>query len=238
MLIAPGGARRLARSARTRRRAPGCGPMGFEAGARRGAVPAGRRTGRSPRALVGWGAPERARATASAWPRAAAKLPAGTLRAGAGGRRARPGARGARLADGRLPLRPLPRRQAARASRSSAPTGVDAGADRADRRRRRRLAQDLINTPARDMGPEALEAAFVALAARHGAEVAGHARRGGAQGREPADDRGGRRRRGRAAAAARPRLGARGRAEGDAGRQGRLLRHRRARHQAGRARWG
>jgi leucyl aminopeptidase len=31
------------------------------------------------------------------------------------------------------------------------------------------LAQDLINTPARDMGPEALEAAFTALAARHGA---------------------------------------------------------------------
>jgi len=28
-----------------------------------------------------------------------------------------------------------------------------------------RLAQDLINTPARDMGPEALEAAFMALAA-------------------------------------------------------------------------
>ena len=34
-----------------------------------------------------------------------------------------------------------------------------------------RLAQDLINTPARDIGPEALEAAFVALAGRHGAEV-------------------------------------------------------------------
>lgn len=34
-----------------------------------------------------------------------------------------------------------------------------------------RLAQDLINTPARDMGPEALEAAFMALAARHGAEA-------------------------------------------------------------------
>ena len=33
-------------------------------------------------------------------------------------------------------------------------------------------AQELIDTPARDMGPEALEAAFVALAVRHGAEVA------------------------------------------------------------------
>jgi len=33
------------------------------------------------------------------------------------------------------------------------------------------LAQDLINTPARDLGPEALEAAFVALGGRHGAEV-------------------------------------------------------------------
>jgi leucyl aminopeptidase len=31
------------------------------------------------------------------------------------------------------------------------------------------LAQDLINTPARDLGPEALEAAFAALAGRHGA---------------------------------------------------------------------
>ncbi|MFO1142306.1 MAG: leucyl aminopeptidase family protein [Amaricoccus sp.] len=33
------------------------------------------------------------------------------------------------------------------------------------------LAQTLIDTPARDMGPEALEGAFVALAGRHGAEV-------------------------------------------------------------------
>ena len=32
------------------------------------------------------------------------------------------------------------------------------------------LAQDLINTPARDMGPEALEAAFAQLAERHGAD--------------------------------------------------------------------
>jgi leucyl aminopeptidase len=33
------------------------------------------------------------------------------------------------------------------------------------------LVLDLINTPARDLGPEALEAAFVSLARRHGAEV-------------------------------------------------------------------
>lgn len=33
------------------------------------------------------------------------------------------------------------------------------------------LAQDLINTPARDMGPEALEAAFLDLAARHDART-------------------------------------------------------------------
>ena len=33
------------------------------------------------------------------------------------------------------------------------------------------LARDLINTPARDLGPAALEAAFVALGAAHGAEV-------------------------------------------------------------------
>lgn len=34
-----------------------------------------------------------------------------------------------------------------------------------------KLAQDLINTPARDMGPEALESAFLSLAARHGAQT-------------------------------------------------------------------
>ncbi|UDL96101.1 leucyl aminopeptidase family protein [Lichenihabitans sp. PAMC28606] len=33
------------------------------------------------------------------------------------------------------------------------------------------LARDLVNTPANDLGPEALEAAAVALATRHGAEV-------------------------------------------------------------------
>lgn len=33
------------------------------------------------------------------------------------------------------------------------------------------LARDLINTPASDMGPDALEAAFRALGAEHGAEV-------------------------------------------------------------------
>ncbi len=33
------------------------------------------------------------------------------------------------------------------------------------------LARDLINTPANDLGPEALEAAFLALATRHGAEA-------------------------------------------------------------------
>ena len=61
----------------------------------------------------------------------------------------------------------LPRRRRRRAG----------GADRRLRRRWRRIS---INTPARDMGPEALEAAFVALGGRHGAEVAGDARQRGA----------------------------------------------------------
>ena len=51
-----------------------------------------------------------------------------------------------------------------------APDGVDAA--RVERiAAAARLVLDLINTPARDLGPEALEAAFVALARRHGAEV-------------------------------------------------------------------
>ncbi len=57
------------------------------------------------------------------------------------------------------------------------PDGVDAGRI-ARIAAAAALTQDLINTPARDMGPEALEAAFVALGARHGAAVA--VTRGGA----------------------------------------------------------
>jgi leucyl aminopeptidase len=48
------------------------------------------------------------------------------------------------------------------------PDGVDAGRV-ATIARAAAMAQDLINTPARDMGPDALETAFMALGARHGA---------------------------------------------------------------------
>ena len=97
------------------------------------------------------------------------------------------------------------------------------------------LGRDLINTPGSDMGPAELEAAVRALADRHGAKVEAivgddllarnfpmiHAV-GRASTRAPrlidlTWGRGGRR------------------ATRDAGRQGHLLRHRRARHQAGRA---
>ncbi len=50
------------------------------------------------------------------------------------------------------------------------PPGVD-GARVARLSAAAALAQDLINTPARDMGPGALEAAFADLGARHGAAV-------------------------------------------------------------------
>ena len=186
-------------------------------------------------ALAGWGAPERRR-DRFRLAAAAAKLPAGTWALAPVGVELDPGleALGWLMADYRFD------RYRAGKPRDLAlvgPEGVDAGPDRADRR-----------------GGAAGAGSDQHAGARHGAggaggglrrarrparrRGAGHARRRGAQGREPADDRGGRRRRGRAAAAARPRLGAGGRAEGDAGRQGRLLRHRRARHQAGRARWG
>ena len=71
-------------------------------------------------ALAGWGAPERRR-DRFRLAAAAAKLPAGTWALAPVGVELDAGAGGARLADGRLPLRPLPRRQAARSSRSSAP---------------------------------------------------------------------------------------------------------------------
>ncbi len=62
--------------------------------------------------------------------------------------------------------------------RAGKPRGVELVCpDGVDGRRLARIAgaaaltQTLIDTPARDMGPEALEAAFIALAARHGAEA-------------------------------------------------------------------
>ena len=166
-----------------------------------------RRTARSPGALVGWGTPEARRRDRFQLAAAAAKLPAGTYAALLEGVGLDPGleALGWLMADYRFdryrPDKP-PRRELV------CPEGVDAA--RIERiAEAAALAQDLIDTPARDMGPEALEAAFVALAERHGAEARVTRGAGGAQGREPADDRGGGRRGRRAAAAARPRLGAR-----------------------------
>ena len=88
------------------------------------------------------------------------------------------------------------------------------------------LARDLINTPANDMGPGELADAARALAKKHGAKF--RVVTGAALANElSADPCGGRRARPRA-----PRLidlvwGNREGAQGDAGRQGRLFRHRR-----------
>jgi len=119
-------------------------------------------------ALVGWGAPEGPRGR-FALAAATAKLPGGTYALDPVGVELDAGleALGWLMADYRFD------RYRAGNSRGVAlvcPEGVDAV--RLERiAGAARLAQDLINTPARDMGPEALEAAFVGLAARHGAEA-------------------------------------------------------------------
>ena len=91
---------------------------------------AGRR--RSPAALFGWGRPDGPGPRPLPARRGRGQAARRPLRADAGGRRARPGARGARLAARRLPLRPLPGRQGA-AARARLPRG---------RRRRPRLERD------------------------------------------------------------------------------------------------
>ena len=115
-------------------------------------------------ALAGWGTPEARRAR---------PLPARGRGREAAGRPLRAGARAASrstpelealgwlLADYRFGRY---RGGKAAAAELVCPDGVDAA--RVDRiAAAAALAQDLINTPARDMGPEALEAAFVALGA-------------------------------------------------------------------------
>ncbi len=94
------------------------------------------------------------------------------------------------------------------------------------------LARDLINTPANDMGPSAIEQAVRELADRHRADVTVTVGDALLQAGFPMIHAVGR------ASADAPRLidmkwGRAGRAESDAGRQGRRLRHRRPRHQAG-----
>ena len=94
------------------------------------------------------------------------------------------------------------------------------------------LARDLINTPAEDMGPAELAGAVEDMAARARRALPRHRRRRAA-GRELSDDPRRRPRQHARAAAGRSRLGRRARAQADAGRQGRVLRQRRARPQAG-----
>ena len=93
------------------------------------------------------------------------------------------------------------------------------------------LARDLVNTPANDMGPGELADAAATLATRHGAAVRTDRGRRPAGAEFSADPRGRPRRR-PGAAPHRHELGRSGGPQGHAGRQGRVLRHRRARHQA------
>jgi leucyl aminopeptidase len=119
-------------------------------------------------ALVGWGAAGRRRER-FALAAAAAKLPAGVyaLQPTEVELDASLEALGWLMADYRFDRY---RASKPRGALLVCPEGVDAAS--VDRIAAAAwLAQDLVNTPARDMGPEALEAAFVALAARHSAEV-------------------------------------------------------------------
>ena len=95
------------------------------------------------------------------------------------------------------------------------------------------LARDLINTPAEDMGPEELADAALSVSQHARSEDAGHRRRRSSPA-ELSDDPHRRARERARASAHRPALGRRGRAEGHARRQGRVLRHRRPRSKAAR----
>ena len=121
-------------------------------------------------ALVGWGAPARRARDRFHLAAAAAQLPAGRyeLHADGGQIDAEVEALGWLLGEYRFtryretpaaPVRDLV------CPRGVDPARVQRAADAAA------LAQDLINTPARDMGPEALEAAFAGLGEAHGAAV-------------------------------------------------------------------
>ncbi len=121
-------------------------------------------------ALVGWGTPEARKRDRFPLAAAAAKLPAGTYALGEIGAGLDPGleALGWLLADYRFDRY---RQGKAAAARLVCPEGVDAARLECIAAAAA-LTQSLIDTPARDMGPEALEAAFVALAERYGAEAA------------------------------------------------------------------
>ena len=131
-VIAPADARRLARRA-------GCGDPDLGAGRglrgrrRRGSGRCRRRTARSP-ARWSAGARRDGGATASRSPPPRRSCRPATYALRPAGVDLDAAHRGARLADGRLPLRPLPRRPSRAARALVCPEGVDAGADRADRR--------------------------------------------------------------------------------------------------------
>ena len=94
------------------------------------------------------------------------------------------------------------------------------------------FGRDLVNTPANDLGPDALEQRGAAARRAFRRQGRGHARRRPHRAQPAADSR--RRPRRRTGAAPRRfRLGPRRRGQSDARRQGRDLRHRRPRHQAG-----
>ena len=162
----------------------------------------------------------------------ATALPAGHLPAGRRRRRAR--ARGARLRARELSLRPLPqaeggRRPPRRAARAPTAPRSPASATAIF------LTRDLINTPANDLSPHDLAHAASALAARFGASISVIDGEALARGFPMIHAVG--------AGSDRPpclidiRWGIGERSEGDAGRQGHRLRHRRPRHQAGRPAW-
>ena len=120
-------------------------------------------------ALAGWGTEAARRRGRFPLAAAAAKLPAGRYALAPGGPAidAELEALGWLLAGYRFGRY---RAATPAAAELVCPEGVDAA--RVERiAAAAALAQDLINTPARDMGPEALEAAFVALGERHGARV-------------------------------------------------------------------
>jgi leucyl aminopeptidase len=120
-------------------------------------------------ALAGWGSEASRRRGRFPLAAAAAKLPAGRYALVPEGVEVDAGleALGWLLADYRFGRY---RETAASRRELVCPEGVD-GARLERIAAAAATAQDLINTPARDMGPEALEAAFVALGQRHGAEV-------------------------------------------------------------------
>ena len=139
-----------------------------------------------------------------------------------------------RLRLRRLPLRALPPgKSRTRGASIEPPANADA-AFVALAAESLRMARDWINTPASDLGPAELAAAARALAERHRAAIgSGWARSSQAQFPGHPCGRAREHRRAAAARAAPGRRPTRGRSRADARRQGRVLRQRRPRHQAG-----